>query len=94
MERGAIKWFSPVKGYGFIQKSEGLDVFLHSSALQPSEDRHLYPGDVVEFDQVDGERGPKAINVRCVERIEHPDRPTPAGSGQPSENGASKRQGE
>lgn len=75
MERGAIKWFSPVKGYGFIHKPEGFDVFLHSSALVPSEDRHLYPGDVVEFEQIDGERGPKAVNVRCVERIEHPDRP-------------------
>ncbi|MBN2713298.1 MAG: cold-shock protein [Planctomycetes bacterium] len=64
MESGSIKWFSPIKGYGFITKDDGTDVFVHSTGLALTQDRHLFPGDTVEFEQVDGDRGPKALSVK------------------------------
>lgn len=66
METGSIKWFNPEKGYGFITKEDGTDVFLHYTGLVKGEDRRFYPGDRVNFDQVVGEKGPKAVQVHRV----------------------------
>jgi cold shock protein len=66
MPNGCIKWFSPSKGYGFITKEDGSDVFLHYTGLAPEQDRRLFPGDRVEFEEAEGEKGRKAVNVRCI----------------------------
>ena len=63
MEVGAIKWFNPAKGYGFITKADGTDVYVHYTGLRPGEDRCFYPGDRVQFGQETGEKGPKAVDV-------------------------------
>ncbi len=69
MPSGSIKWFSPSKGYGFITRdTDGEDIFLHYSGLAPGQERRLFPGDKVEFQEADGEKGIKAINVSCTER--------------------------
>jgi CspA family cold shock protein len=65
MPEGRIKWFSPVKGYGFIAPDEGgADVFVHYTALIDGESRPLSKGDRVSFEMADGEKGPKALNVQ------------------------------
>ena len=67
MPSGLIKWFSPSKGYGFItRETDGEDIFLHYSGLARGQERKLFPGDKVEFEEEDGEKGIKAIDVRCV----------------------------
>jgi CspA family cold shock protein len=60
---GTVKWFSNVKGYGFIEREEGADVFVHFSAIQEDGYRSLKDGDSVEFTIEDGEKGPQAANV-------------------------------
>ncbi len=64
--RGKIKWFSNYKGYGFITQEQGQDVFVHFSAIQGEGFKSLQEGDEVEFDIVQGEKGPQAENVRKV----------------------------
>ena len=63
VEAGAIKWFNPAKGYGFITRLDGTDVFVHYTGLRPGEDRCFYPGDLVHFGIEAGEKGPKAVDV-------------------------------
>lgn len=60
---GKVKWFSNSKGYGFIGRDEGSDVFVHYSAIIGDGYRTLREGDVVEFEIVDGKKGPQASNV-------------------------------
>ncbi len=60
---GKVKWFSKEKGYGFIERDEGSDVFVHYSAIQEEGFKSLAEGDEVEFDVVEGDRGPQAANV-------------------------------
>lgn len=62
-ESGTVKWFSDEKGYGFIERSGGDDVFVHHSAIQGSGFKTLREGEKVEFDVVQGPKGPKAENV-------------------------------
>lgn len=64
METGLVKWFRQDKGYGFISKTDGTDVFVHFTGLAEGEDRRLLPGDRVVFEQTIGEKGPKAVQVR------------------------------
>ena len=60
---GKVKWFNPEKGFGFIETSEGNDVFVHFSAIQGEGFKTLEEGQSVEFDVVEGNRGPQAANV-------------------------------
>ena len=60
---GTVKWFNDAKGYGFISRSDGPDVFVHYSAIQGDGFRTLSEGQQVEFDVVDGPKGKQAANV-------------------------------
>ncbi|MTI96312.1 MAG: cold shock domain-containing protein [Firmicutes bacterium] len=61
--QGKVKWFNQKKGYGFIQREDGDDVFVHYSAIQSEGFKTLDEGDTVEFDIVEGSRGLQAANV-------------------------------
>ncbi|MBO5486094.1 MAG: cold shock domain-containing protein [Eubacterium sp.] len=61
--KGTVKWFNAKKGFGFISDEEGKDVFVHFSALQMDGFKVLDEGDEVEFEVIDGEKGPQAANV-------------------------------
>lgn len=60
---GKVKWFNAEKGYGFIEREEGGDVFVHFSAIQADGFKTLEEGQAVEFDVVEGTRGEQAANV-------------------------------
>ncbi len=61
--QGKVKWFNAEKGFGFIERENGDDVFVHFSAIQSEGFRSLDEGQAVEFDIVEGDRGPQAANV-------------------------------
>lgn len=63
MANGTVKWFNDAKGYGFITKEDGGDVFVHFSDIQGDGFRSLAEGQAVEFEVVDSPKGPKAANV-------------------------------
>lgn len=63
MVTGKVKWFSAEKGYGFIEKEGGGDVFVHFSAITEEGFKSLKEGQEVEFEIVEGDRGPQAANV-------------------------------
>ena len=63
MAKGTIKWFNDAKGYGFISRSSGDDVFVHFSSIQGEGFRTLAEGDEVEFELRETERGLQAVNV-------------------------------
>jgi CspA family cold shock protein len=60
---GTVKWFNESKGFGFISREDGDDVFVHFSAIEGDGHKTLVEGDQVSFDIVDGEKGPRASNV-------------------------------
>jgi CspA family cold shock protein len=60
---GTIKWFNDAKGFGFIAREGGPDVFVHFSAIQANGFKSLAEGDRVEFEIVEGQKGPQAANV-------------------------------
>ncbi|WP_126428286.1 cold-shock protein [Brevibacillus marinus] len=61
--QGKVKWFSKEKGYGFIEKEGGGDIFVHYTGIAGSGFRNLEEGDIVTFDIVEGQKGPQATNV-------------------------------
>lgn len=61
--QGLVKWFNNAKGYGFIGRDDGPDVFVHYSAIVGEGYRTLQEGDVVEFEISEGPKGPQAANV-------------------------------
>jgi len=61
--KGRVKWFNAEKGFGFIEREGGSDVFVHYSAIQSEGFKTLDEGQEVEFDEVEGARGPQAANV-------------------------------
>ena len=61
--KGTVKWFNAKKGFGFISDEDGNDVFVHFSALQMDSFKVLDEGDQVEFEVIDGDKGPQAANV-------------------------------
>ncbi len=64
--QGTVKWFNDAKGYGFIAREGGPDVFVHFSAIQTSGFKSLAEGDQVEFEIVQGQKGPQASEVTKV----------------------------
>lgn len=63
MARGTVKWFNEKKGYGFIQRDAGPDVFVHYSAIKGEGFKTLAEGQMVEFDLIEDAKGAKAQNV-------------------------------
>ncbi len=64
MEQGKVKWFNAEKGFGFIEREAGDDVFVHFSAIQSEGFKSLDEGQAVTFEVEQGQRGPQATNVR------------------------------
>ncbi|HNU86135.1 MAG: cold-shock protein [Pseudomonadota bacterium] len=64
MSEGKVKWFNEQKGFGFIEKDEGGDVFVHFSAIQAGGFKTLHEGQRVSFDVTQGQKGPAAANVK------------------------------
>ncbi|RFU64481.1 cold-shock protein [Peribacillus saganii] len=64
MERGKVKWFNSEKGFGFIEREGGEDVFVHFSAIQGEGYKSLEEGQEVTFEVEEGQRGPQAANVQ------------------------------
>ncbi|MBW2636711.1 MAG: cold-shock protein [Deltaproteobacteria bacterium] len=63
MAEGTVKWFSERKGYGFIEKDDGGDIFVHHSAIQVEGFKTLHEGQRVSFEVEEGRKGPAAANV-------------------------------
>jgi CspA family cold shock protein len=66
MMQGTVKWFNDSKGFGFIQREDGPDVFVHHTAIVGSGFRSLKEGDAVEFEVTEGPKGPQAANVKTL----------------------------
>lgn len=64
--KGKVKWFNEAKGYGFIERESGSDVFVHFSAISGSGFKTLIEGQAVEFDVGQGQKGPQAENLVAI----------------------------
>lgn len=89
--RGRVKWFNAQKGYGFIEREGEDDVFVHYSAIQQEGYKTLDQGEEVEFDVIEGDRGPQAANVvrlgGGIPEGPSPFQPSPPDRGEPSGSG-------
>lgn len=63
MNKGTVKWFNNQKGFGFISDEQGNDVFVHYSGIQTAGFKSLEEGQAVEYDVIQGQKGPQAVNV-------------------------------
>lgn len=63
MEKGKVKWFNNQKGYGFICNEEGKEIFVHYTGLNMEGYKTIKEGEEVEYEVINGEKGPQAINV-------------------------------
>ncbi len=66
MAEGTVKWFNDTKGFGFIESSDGQDVFVHQTEIQGEGFRSLSEGQKVEFELTQGDKGPKAVQVKVI----------------------------
>lgn len=66
MEQGTVKWFNDAKGYGFVSRANGEDVFVHFSAIQSAGFKSLQEGQAVQFEVVKGPKGLQAENVQLL----------------------------
>jgi cold shock protein len=66
MAQGTVKWFNGDKGFGFIERSEGDDVFVHYSEIEGNGFKNLAEGQKVEFEVAQGPKGPQATHVRAL----------------------------
>ncbi|NLU35770.1 MAG: cold-shock protein [Clostridiales bacterium] len=66
MEKGKVKWFNATKGFGFIEREDGSDIFVHYTAINAEGFRTLTEGQEVSFDVVEGDKGLQASNVQVV----------------------------
>ena len=62
MNKGTVKWFNNQKGFGFISDEQGNDVFVHYSGIQSNGFKSLEEGQEVEFEVIEGQKGPQAVN--------------------------------
>lgn len=87
--RGVVKWFNNAKGYGFLERDSGSDVFVHFSSIQVEGFRSLKEGEPVSFDVIQGEKGLQADNVRRL-KLSRPAvlQSEPADARDPRENGS------
>ena len=84
-EKGKVKWFSNVKGYGFLEKDGGgQDIFVHYSVIQGDGYKTLDDGEEVSFDIVQGERGPQAANVIRSKKSAKKEESSKGGPAQPA----------
>ena len=67
---GKVRWFNPAKGYGFLGRDGGADVFVHYTAIQNGDFRSIKEGEPVSFDVTEGVQGPQAVQVHRLERTE------------------------
>ena len=70
MPRGKVKWFNDAKGYGFIEQESGSDIFVHYTAITMDGFKTLAENQAVDYEVVEGSRGPQAANVSAVEGAE------------------------
>jgi CspA family cold shock protein len=66
VQSGTVKWFDNAKGYGFIERAEGKDLFVHFNSIVGEGHRSLVEGQKVEFTEVAGQKGPQAENVKAL----------------------------
>jgi len=66
MVKGTVKWFNDKKGFGFLSREDGDDVFVHFSNIEGDGFKTLREGDAVEFEVQDGPKGPQAVNVKAT----------------------------
>ena len=66
MAKGTVKWFNDKKGFGFLSREEGDDVFVHHTSIQAEGFKSLREGQEVEFEVQDGPKGPQAVNVKAL----------------------------
>lgn len=66
MAKGTVKWFNDKKGFGFLSREDGDDVFVHHTSIQGEGFKSLREGQEVEFEVQDGPKGPQAVNVKAL----------------------------